>query len=248
MKNIVIESYIEDPLMRIKGADSVRATWEAFLFEDVISKRYWDDIYKNYPQFQFIGKNEENGDFIFGSCNVPMVLGGAAPKDGGFRWALEEACSIDINCGVKFDCLCMLSLTINPKYQSRGISYLALRHLFSIAESVGIRRVIAPVRPPMKARFQTITMPDFLKIVREDGYSIDPWIRAHQRLGGKMLGVCEHSMVIEGDLEDWKKWGLTIENNARFASHKSCFNAISISEQEQRAQYVEPNVWIEHVF
>jgi hypothetical protein len=49
-------------------------------------------------------------------------------------------------------------------------------------------------------------MTTFASWTRPDGLSIDPWIRAHQRMGATILAPAARSMVISGTVTEWESW------------------------------------------
>ena len=65
--------------------------------------------------------------------------------------------------------------------------------------------MVAPLRPTWKHRYPR-TMAEYATWVREDGLSIDPWIRTHQRMGARVLAPARRSMVITGTVADWESW------------------------------------------
>lgn len=74
------------------------------------------------------------------------------------------------------------------------------------AAEAGLRHVIAPVRPALKARYPLASMSDFAHWTRGDGLHLDPWIRTHQRLGATVLAPAPRSMVVSGTVAEWEKW------------------------------------------
>lgn len=67
--------------------------------------------------------------------------------------------------------------------------------------------MVAPIRPTWKHRYPLVPMSEYATWVRDDGLSIDPWIRAHQRMGARILTVAANSMVIPGTVAEWGAMG-----------------------------------------
>src|SRR3954464_3704205 len=74
------------------------------------------------------------------------------------------------------------------------------------ARAGGLREVIAPVLPTLKARYPLIPIERYAEWRREDGAHFDPWIRLHERVGGEILSPAPHSMLIEALVADWEEW------------------------------------------
>jgi hypothetical protein len=51
-----------------------------------------------------------------------------------------------------------------------------------------------------------VPMARFATWTRSDGLSIDPWIRAHERMGAAVLAPCPRSMVMTGTVAEWESW------------------------------------------
>ncbi len=109
--------------------------------------------------------------------------------------------------------------------------------------AAGLARLVIPVRPSGKAAHAHLPLSDWAGR-RSGGEPADPWLRTHERMGGRVLGICERSMVIEGSSAQWTAWtgipapadGVQVVPDGlvpvRFAGGRGC--------------YVEPNVWVEH--
>jgi len=70
----------------------------------------------------------------------------------------------------------------------------------------GFAHLIAPVRPSWKERYPSVPIERYVTSTRPDGYSIDPWIRVHQRLGGRLATPLRRSLRISGTVGDRETW------------------------------------------
>jgi len=114
------------------------------------------------------------------------------------------------------------------------------------AEEQGIAQVVAPLRPTWKHRYPLATMADYATWVREDGLSIDPWIRTHQRMGATVLGPATRSMVISGTVAEWESWAdMVFPVSGRYVV-PDALNTITVDRDADRATYVEENLWVRH--
>jgi hypothetical protein len=80
----------------------------------------------------------------------------------------------------------------------------------------------------------------------DDGLPVDPWLRVHTRLGGRILKVCPASMSIPGSLAQWRDWtGLPFDHSGELEVPGGPV-PVQVSVEHDHAVYVEPNVWMHH--
>jgi hypothetical protein len=87
---------------------------------------------------------------------------------------------------------------------------------------------------------------EYLTWRRDDGASIDPWFRIHQRLGAEALSIAPRSMIIPGTVAQWEAWsgqqfpqiGSYPVTGALSLIHSDC--------AQDTGLYVEPNVWVHY--
>jgi hypothetical protein len=139
-----------------------------------------------------------------------------------------------------------LEITIKSDFRGMGLSYAILRELISNAGRLGYKNLIAPVRPTMKQRYPNTAMSDYLQMRGPDGLSLDPWIRVHQRLGGRIVASAPLSMTIAGTLEEWRAWTSSPFDRSGLVSVAGALAPVMCDTQNGSAVYVEPNVWVLH--
>jgi hypothetical protein len=120
---------------------------------------------------------------------------------------------------------------------------LAMRE---IASRHGLLSLIVPVRPNHKERYPLLSMEDYLLWCRADGLLFDPWMRVHERLGAKILGIMPRASVVRGTVKQWEEW-----TGMRFMSSGSyvipgALSPVEICIKKDEGIYMEPNVWMEH--
>lgn len=122
----------------------------------------------------------------------------------------------------------------------------------------GIRRVL-PVaidghragRPPttlcaLQDRYPLQPIESYVQWKRPDGEPFDPWLRVHQRLGAKLLGIAERSMVIEGSIAEWEGWtGQAFPESGAYVVPRAHL-PIEVDRERDLGVYAEPNVWRRH--
>lgn len=176
-------------------------------------------------------------------CSAPADRD--AFPDGGWEqivlWAAADA--LDDR---EPDTLCALEIAVHPDVQGRGLSPLVLEGMRENAARQGFDRLIAPVRPPLKAREPWIPMADYLARVRSDGLPVDPWLRVHLRAGGQVRAIASCSATISAPLDQWRRWtGMPLETDGLVAVPGGLV-PLMVSTELDVGCYVEPNVWVEH--
>jgi hypothetical protein len=158
------------------------------------------------------------------------------------RWAAE-----DRPLGRPPDALSALEITLLPSHRGRGGSRLVLDAMRRRARELGLRRMVAPVRPTGKAREPWTPMRDYAARTGAEGLPADPWLRVHIRAGGRIEKVAPTSMVVPGTLADWRAWtGLAFDASGPVAV-PGALAPVHASLEQDHAVYVEPNVWVRHV-
>ncbi len=141
------------------------------------------------------------------------------------------------------DRVCALAIIVAPERRGAGLSTLMLTHMRETAAHLGL--LVAPVRPTLKEQHPLVSTADYAGWRREDGTHFDPWLRTHERLGGRIVGPAEDAMVIEGSRADWEGWtGLELSADG---DHVVPGALVPVQFAEGRGVYREPCVWVDHV-
>jgi len=144
------------------------------------------------------------------------------------------------------DTLCITAAAVRPGRRGTGLAGTALSALRHRAFDGGLKRVIAPVRPTLKSRYPLTAMESFSRWNRADGLHIDPWVRAHQRLGAPVLGTAARSMTIVGTVAEWEQWtGMAFPETGPYVV-PDALDLVQIDCEQNRGIYVEPNLWMRH--
>jgi hypothetical protein len=123
---------------------------------------------------------------------------------------------------------------------------MALSALRTRATDAGLDHVLAPVRPSIKPRYPLTDMEIFAAWTRDDGLSIDPWIRTHQRLGATILGAARRSMVITGSVAEWESWTEMVFPQTDRYVVPDALGLVEINREIDQGTYVEDNLWMQH--
>lgn len=222
---------------------SMPYSWPEFMLQDPLSSLYYrPDVLTRVADHVVIALD---GDEVVGKgYALPVRLDpDALPADG---W--DAAIRLGITqwfAGVAPTVLCALEVAVRPDRQGEGLSSLLLGAVRRCAARAGLPEVIVPVRPtgPIDPE---VSMSEYASRVRDDGLPVDPWLRVHVRVGGRIAGVAPRSMVIAGTLEEWRRWtGLPFDRSGA-VEVPGALTPVLCDSVHGTAVYVEPNVWVRH--
>jgi hypothetical protein len=222
-----------------------RIKWPEFIFHDPITRVYLDRVEKYFSSFDILLLDE--GRVVAGGWGVPMQWDGELPNlpdgyDGALARSVEGHEADDAP-----NALCLMAVAVVNNETRRGLAGMALTALRTRATDAGLERVVAPVRPSLKPRYPLTDMEIFAGWTREDGLSIDPWIRTHQRLGATILGPARSSMVITGSVAEWESWTEMVFPQTGQYVVPDALGLVEIDREADRGTYVEDNLWMQHV-
>ena len=223
-----------------------RALWPEFMMHDPIADlRFNDEAFARWLDFAFaILDPAEAGRVVGRSFSVPFLYTGELP-DSGWDGVIRMA-HLDAAAGRAPNALSALEITLMPGHRGQGRSAMIVQAMRRHAEARGLSHLFAPVRPTAKSREPFLPMADYLARRTAEGFSVDPWVRTHERIGGRIIKIAPTSMVIPGTLAEWRSWtGLPLTQSGAVAIEGG-LSPLLVSVEQDSAVYVEPNVWIEH--
>ncbi len=230
----------------IKAGDNiVEAVYPEFMLHDAVANEWFFQLYNDFPEYQYWLLD---GEEIVGIGNsIPIFWKDKLENlpEEGWDWAIVKGFK-DKEKNIKPNLLCALSITINPKYQGKGISTKMIRSMVEIGKIRKFESLIIPVRPTLKKDHPLIEMEKYILWKREDGQLFDPWLRVHEKLGGKIIKVCSEAMDIRGSVQDWKNWtGMDFPESGSYKID-GALKLIEIDLEKDEGIYIEPNVWVVH--
>jgi hypothetical protein len=222
-----------------------RVKWPEFIFHDPTSRLYIDRVEKYFPSFDVLLLDD--GRVVAGGWGVPMQWdGGVDNLPDGYDGALARSVE-GHEAGDAPNTLSLMAVAVVNNETRRGLAGMALSALRTRATDAGLDHVVAPVRPSLKPRYPLTDMDIFAAWTREDGLSIDPWIRTHQRLGATILGAARRSMVITGSVAEWEAWtDMAFPQTGHYVV-PDALGLVEIDREGDRGTYVEDNLWMQHV-
>lgn len=171
---------------------------------------------------------------LVGYANAVQVycdLDGDLP-DGGWEFAIEAG---------GFDrtpnCLCLVVANVDPSAQHRGLSYHLIERAKLECRALGLGTLIAPVRPSHKHERPELTMEEYV------AQNTDPWLRAHERCGGRRRNICRRSAIVTAGLGLWSTWtGETYPVSGSYPLKRG-LAPLLVDVEKDLGTYTEPNVW-----
>ena len=230
-----------------KGDNIVVQVWPEFILHDAVANEYFFQLYEVFPEFQYWLLD---GEEIVGIGNSIPILWkdklNELPEEG-WDWALEKGFRDKEKDRIP-NILCAMSITINPKYQGKGVSKEMIKSMVQIGKKSNLESLIIPVRPTLKKDYPLVDMKRYINWKRDDGLPFDPWLRVHEKFGGEIIKVCSKAMRISGKISDWEGWtGMKFPNSGEYII-PGALKPVNFDKEKDEGLYVEPNVWVVHRF
>lgn len=227
-------------------ADRVTLTsWPEFMLHDSVANHHWSALISERADFQFALVDKVTEQWIAVGNSIPVHWKEPLESlpDLGWDWALASGMESNKSPNL----LCALAIQILPEHRGVGLSSLMIQIMKEIGHSFGFNQLIAPVRPNKKCEYPLLPMGSYVKWSKGESL-FDPWLRVHERLGGRLLKVCSQAMQITASVEDWQNWtGLTFQTSGEYVI-PGALDTVNIDIENNRGNYVEPNVWMLHSY
>jgi GNAT superfamily N-acetyltransferase len=221
--------------------------WPEFMLHDPIANENWDALFETFPDYQFalIDQASERVAGIGNSVPFHWEAEPEALPDDGWDWALIRSVT-DQRQGRTPNLLCGLQISITPHFQGRRLSEVLLGEMIALARSKGFPSIVIPVRPNKKDQYPLTPIDRYIEWKNPDGLPFDPWLRVHVRNGGRILKPCPSAMRVIGTVAEWEEWtGLRFFESGEYIV-PGALVPMTIDKDEDRGEYVEPNVWVIH--
>ena len=208
---------------------------------------YFDEPhFDRHLAFAFVGlAGEEIAGRAFSVPFAFRIEGRTELPDAGWdeviRWSHQDHAA-----GRKPTALSALEISLLPPFRGRSHPERFIATMKDAARAHGFADLYAPVRPSLKHRSPRAPMAAYAAALRPDGLPVDPWLRTHVRLGGRIVKVAPCSMTIVGTLAEWSRWtGLAFPTSGDMEV-PGALAPVLISREQDCGVYVEPNVWVHH--
>jgi GNAT superfamily N-acetyltransferase len=166
------------------------------------------------------------------------------PPDGCdevIRWAASGQLS-----GERPDTVASIEVVVRPDLRRRGLGAKMITAMKENARRLGFSTLVSPVRPVIKHRQPDMPMSKYICQFRADGLPADPWLRAHARLGGQIIGIAPASTVITLTLAEWHQATGILFDQSGPTVVPGALIPVHISIEHGYGVYVEPAVWMSH--
>lgn len=229
------------------GMWALGSLWPEFMKQDLVADVYYAEVETRWPGFALLALDD--GIVVARAFCVPFAMGGDTGRvdlpdhgwDAVIRWA-----HLDVLAGRLPTTLAGLEVAIAPTHRGTGLAAQMVEAMRSVAVREGLDRVVVPVRPSRRHQYLDESMDAYVARRRDDGLLEDPWLRLHERVGGRIIGVCPLSMIIGGTPAQWREWtGLPFDADGTVVV-PGALAPVVVDLAADTALYVEPNVWVEH--
>ena len=232
--------YADRPdLRKIRYEHLSLRTFPEYMHNNAPGAKYWDSLYEVHPDFQLALL--DGNELVAELHSLPAAWDGSLADlppgwDDIFPRAFES--------GREADALFALAISVLPERQGQRLSSVVLNAMRDVARSAGLRELAAPVRPTLKAQYPLIPIERYMEWRREDGSHFDPWLRLHERVGGKIVAPSPVSMTIEAPVSDWEEWtGVRMPEDGDYLIPGGL---APVQVRGGTGRHIEPNVWVTH--
>ncbi|MGE0054479.1 MAG: transferase [Hyphomicrobium sp.] len=227
------------------SVDLENETWDDLSFLDFTSAHhsYYDELLERFPDFRLCMFEVQTGEMIATGMCVPLhVADDVALPHEGWDWIVSTAYG-QAGCA---NTLAALSISVPKQYRQRGFARDMINAMRALAAMKDLSNIIAPVRPSSKCNHPFVPMNQYVNWQDQRGRIFDPWLRSHVAVGGKIVGVCERSMVVEQPLEFWSPWTQCEPDSDGPMPFQGGLVPLEVDLNKGVGRYIEPNVWVRH--
>jgi len=227
-----------------RAAESIeQAAWSELGYLNYTRAHYknYAELLSKYDDYQLCLVDLET-DYpvaVFNSVPLSGVGFDGLPHEG-WDWVVETAArpkGPDTMLGG-------LAMSIPAVHRAKGYGRRMLRAMRELAESKGLRGVLAAVRPSSKARHPWVGIDDYVTWTDGKGHAFDPWLRSHLSSGGTYVGPCKRSMVVEEPIAFWETWAKRAYPESGSYAFDGALVPLEIDLKRGIGRYEEPNVWV----
>ncbi|MEE9286231.1 MAG: GNAT family N-acetyltransferase [Dehalococcoidia bacterium] len=230
----------------LKQVGAVDEAWPPFMLHDPIGMRLFSKLYSYFPEFQLFLVDQNESVVGLGN-SVPLRWDEAIANlpETGWDWVLQKGAQ-DRETGLTSNLLSAVQIVILPNFQGKGLSSTLVEGLRAVGRQHGMKTLVAPVRPNLKARYCLTPIERYIKWTDGKGLPFDPWMRVHARAGANIVKPAARSMLITGTVAEWEEWtGIRFPETGAYVV-PGALVPVEIDLEKDLGRYVEPNVWMRH--
>ncbi len=240
----VIRSRAESPELWKAAASIEAASWAELGFLNYTRAHFafYNDLLLQFPEYQICLIDESVGYPVAAANCVPLACDGpkSLPPEG-WDWVVETAALGDTR---PRNMLGALQISVPSVHRSKGYARRMIHALLKLAAEKNLNGLVAPVRPSGKAKHPFVPIEDYIHWTDEAGRVFDPWLRSHLAAGGKIVGPCTRSMVVDEPIAFWETWSHRRFEQSGLYALDGGLAPITIDLENRTGRYEEPNVWV----
>jgi len=242
MVNMEIYSLNEKKLFMNELNEINQKVWPEFMLHWNCSA--WSHLFSTFADHQILLIKEEN--LIAYGHTIPIYWGeNIVNIPDNLKTLIENGVETEEK-GLKPNILLALAVVVCPKYKGEGLSYEIVKLMKKLCTEKKYDSLIVPVRPTLKSKYPLISIENYAYWKKEDGSAFDPWLRVHDKLGGKILKTSEISMVITGKVKEWEEWSNTkIPESGKYII-EGALSPLEINYDQDIGIYYDPCIWIKY--
>lgn len=219
--------------------------WPKFIGHDRVADRLMPIVRAAFVNFSLV-LVAANGEVAAGGWGVPLHWDGSIEDlPEGWDGALDRAVA-GIDCGQPANTFCAMATEVMEPWQGQHLSRQILEALRDNAHRRGMKKMIAPARPTLKARYPLTPIDRYAAWQRDDGSPFDPWLRVHVGLGARILVAAPLSMEIGGTVKEWETWAAMEFPESGDYVVPDALSVLKVDRKLDRATYIEPAIWVRH--
>jgi GNAT superfamily N-acetyltransferase len=245
MTNLVIRSRAYSRELKKAACAIEQATWNDLGYLNYTRAHYelYARLLEDYPDYQLCLVDEDRGYPVAVANSVPLAFSPFEylPPEG-WDWIVEKADTAASR--TRANMLGALAISVPAIYRSRGYARIMIHALLDLAEERGLNGLVAPVRPSLKSLHPRVPIKDYITWTDARGRQFDPWLRSHLSTGGKLVGPCERSMVVEEHVGFWENWSKQTFQSSGAYDIDGALAPVHIDLERRCGRYEEPNVWV----
>jgi hypothetical protein len=245
MDGLVVRSRAFSDDLRQAAIAVEHTTWSnlGYLNYTQAHRKYYDLILDEFADLQLCLVDVESDHPVALANCVPARCRGefdTLPAEG-WDWLVETGAT---DRRERANILGALAISVPHVHRGKGYAARMLREMRMLSERRGFDALVAPVRPTLKCDYPRVPISEYIEWKDAEGRQFDPWLRSHLSQGGKLVGPCERSMVVEEHVAFWETWaGRRFEASGQYLI-EGALVPISIDLERQIGRYEEPNVWV----
>jgi hypothetical protein len=226
--------------------DAVDATAYPTFMQHTDLRAFWPLVYAAFPEYQLVLYDVVSGRHLAHGNMVPLVWDGTAA--GLPRSAVEMAhrALTARQRGASPTAFGALQAVVSPDEQGSGLSHRMLQAMASLAAEHGALDLVAPIRPTQKAHYPLTPFEEYVGWRRPDGLPVDPWQRAHVRLGATPVSIVGSWLTVSARLEAWTAWsGVRFYGSGSYVVPGGLV-PVEVDARHGIGRYVEPHLWMRY--